>query len=326
LKKEGNKMGFKVLIPEDITAAGKDCLKSLGYTVEVMSNPTEDKICEAVKDCDAILARNFPYTRKIMEAGKKLKVIARYGVGTDKIDLQAATELGIQVTNAPTANTNAVAEHVIALLLACADHILYQDAQTRAGNFKSRDITKSLEIKGRVLGLIGCGRIGQSVAEKASKGFGMKVIGYDAFIPEDRWPKIIERRENMEDLIREADVISLHVPRTKDTMNMINKDNMKLMKKTAILLNCARGGVVNEADLYEALKNKAIFAAGIDVFATEPASKDNPLFTLDNITVSPHNAALSVEAMDQMGMDAAHGIDDVLHGRKPKYPVNKLDK
>ena len=106
--------------------------------------------------------------------------------------------------------------------------------------------------------------------------------------------------------------------------DMINKDNIKLMKKTAILLNCARGGVINEADLYEALKNNAIMAAGIDVFATEPASKDNPLFTLGNITVSPHNAALSVEAMDQMGMDAAQGIDDVLNGRKPKFPVNKL--
>ena len=128
----------------------------------------------------------------------------------------------------------------------------------------------------------------------------------------------------MEDLIKESDVISLHVPRTKDTINMINKDNIKLMKKTAILLNCARGGVINEADLYEALKNNAIMAAGIDVFATEPASKDNPLFTLGNITVSPHNAALSVEAMDQMGMDAAQGIDDVLNGRKPKFPVNKL--
>lgn len=317
-------MGFKVLIPEDITAAGKDYLRSLGYTVEVMENPTEDSICKAVADCDGMLVRNLPYTRKIMEAGKKLKVIARYGVGTDKIDLAAATDLGIQVTNAPTANTNAVAEHVIALLLACADHIIYQDKQTRTGNFGSRDITKSIEIKGRVLGLIGCGRIGQHVAEKASKGFGMKVIGYDAFIPADRWPKDIERRENMEDLIKESDVISLHVPRTKDTINMINKDNIKLMKKTAILLNCARGGVINEADLYEALKNKAIMAAGIDVFATEPASKDNPLFTLGNITVSPHNAALSVEAMDQMGMDAAQGIDDVLNGRKPKFPVNKL--
>ena len=318
-------MSYKVLIPEDITDAGKNYLKERGYIVYVLDCPaTEENVIEAVKDCDAILARNIPYTRKIMEAAPKLKVISRYGVGTDKMDIPAATELGIQITNAPTANTNAVAEHSIALMLACADHIIYQDQQTRNGNFKARDITKSIELRGKKLGLIGCGRIGRAVAEKASKGFGMQIIGFDEFIPSDKWPSDIERRNSIEEVLKEADIVSLHVPRTPETINMINKNNLKYMKKTSILLNCSRGGVINEEDLFVALSKHTIMAAGIDVFAEEPAKKDNILFKLQNITVSPHNAALSVEAMDQMGIDAAQGIDDVLNGRKPKFPVNNV--
>lgn len=315
---------FKVLIPEDITEAGKEYLRNEGYEVVVMDHPTEEEICEAVKDCVGLISRNIYCSRKIMSAGKTLKVVGSHGVGVDQIDVEAATELGIQVTNAPRANTNSVAEHTLALMLGCANHILKLDRAARNGEYGARNTCKALELEGLTIGIIGCGRIGQLVAQKAVHGLDMKAIGLDAFIPEDKWPAGIERRTTLEEVVKEADVISLHVPATKETMNMFNKEIFKLMKPNAILVNCARGGVINEEDLYEALVKGEIAAAGLDVFAQEPVQKDNKLFTLDKVIASPHCAGLSIKAMDKMGLDAAKGIVEVMKGKTPTWPVNKL--
>lgn len=319
-------MNYKVLIPQDISRAGKDYLERRGFQVTVLNDSSEKAVCEAVGDYDAVLARTAPYTRAIIQAGKKLKVIARYGAGTDNIDLKAATECGVQVCNAPVANSNSVAEHTVALILACANNMVVQDRETRKGNYESRNRLKSMEVSGKTLGLIGCGHIGQRVAEKAAKGFRMKVIGFDSYLPKDRVPEnLIEMKGSMDEVLAQSDFISLHVPLTRETKNMIDMAALSKMKKSAILINCARGGIINEKDLYDALKRRVIAGAGLDVFATEPVEASNPLFALDNIIVSPHNAALSYEAMDQMGIDAAKGIEEVLTGKSPTWPVNRLD-
>lgn len=318
-------MSFKVLIPQDITMAGKQWLQEQGCEVTVLKDSSEKSICGVIGEYDAILARTAPYTRKILEAAKKLKVIGRYGAGTDNIDCVAATELGIQVCNAPIANSNSVAEHTVTLLLACAKNLLCQDTRTRRGNFESRNTLKGTEVANKILGLIGCGNIGQRVAQKVTYGFDMRVIGYDAFISEDKLPDYIEKVNSVEEIFKTADFISLHVPLTQETKNLVDINKLNQMKSSAVLLNCARGGVVNETDLYAALKEKKIAAAGLDVFEKEPASADNLLFTLENVIVSPHNGALTYEAMDKMGLDAAKGIMEVLKGQKATWPVNHLN-
>lgn len=317
-------MAFKVLIPQDITDAGKDYLKERGYEVVVGSGFDAATIIKEGADADAFLVRTAPYTREMMENCKKLKVIGRHGVGVDNIDLGAATELGIQVTNAPTSNALSVAEHTIGFITALAFHITIMDKNAREGRWAQRNVLKCIELDGKVLGLVGLGRIGRMVAEKASKGLGMKVIGYDPFVTKENAPEGIEVVETKEEVFKNADFISLHIPATEETKQSINKDVFKLMKKSAFIINCARGEIMNEDDLYTALSENWIAGAALDVLKDEPPKADNPLLTLDNIIISPHNAALTQESMDRMGLHAAIGIDEVLTGKKISWPVNKL--
>jgi D-3-phosphoglycerate dehydrogenase len=319
-------MGYKVLIPQDITQAGKDYLKNKGYKVLIGSDYSVETICKEVVDCDAILARTAQYPKEVMEAGKKLKVISRHGAGTDNIDIKAATEIGIKITNAPVANCNSVAEHTIALILACASNIVYMDKEVKKGNWEERNVTKSIEVNSKVLGIIGLGRIGRYVAEKAFYGLGMKVIGYDPYITKENGIKNIEIIDNMQDVFRRADFISLHIPSTPETRGSINKDVFNIMKETSFLINCARGEIVNEEHLYVALSTKKIRGAALDVLAVEPAISSNPLFELDNVIISPHNGALTFEAMDKMGIHAAMGIDEVLNNQQATWPVNFIEK
>jgi D-3-phosphoglycerate dehydrogenase len=317
-------MGFKVLIPQDITAAGKEWLVSKGYEVTVLADSSPEAIGSVIKDYDAVLARTADYPREVLEKGKKLKVIARYGAGVDNIDCQAATELGIWVCNAPVANSASVAEHTIALLLACAKNLVVQDKQARAGNYDFRNQLKGCEVQGKTLGLVGCGHIGRLVAKKAHFGLEMNVIAYDAYLEPEQAPEYVHMEQDVDTVLAKSDFISLHIPATKETAGFINAARLRKMKRTAVLLNCARGGVVEEEDLHEALKNHMIAGAGLDVFEKEPPDAKNPLFSLEQVVVSPHNAALTVEAMDRMGLHAARGIDEVLRGERPTWPVNKL--
>lgn len=319
---EINRMGFKVLLPQDITSAGKEWLISRGYEITVLEDYSVESICKVVGDYDAILLRTAPCPRKVLETGKKLKVIGRYGAGVDNIDCKAAKELGIQVCNTPVGNAVSVAEHTITLLLACAKNLTVQDKKTRCGDFSSRDYMKSTEVQDKTLGLIGCGHIGRLVAKKAFHGLDMKIIAYDAYLQQEQLPDYIRLEKDVDVVLRESDFISMHIPATKDTLDFINEGQLNKMKKSAVLLNCARGGVVNENDLYAALTSGTIAGAGLDVFKEEPPERDNPLFQLDNVIVSPHNAALTYEAMDRMGIQAAQGIDDVLRGVTPMWPVN----
>lgn len=314
-------MSYTILIPSDISQVGKDYLRDKGYSIKMGRGLDEQTIMEDVAECDALLARNEHITRKIMEAGTRLKVISKHGVGLDKIDLDAARDLNIWVTNGPLSNTVAVAEHTMMLILTCAKKLVYFDNAIRSGDYDIRNRVKGMDLEGKTLGLLGLGKIGGMVAKKAIHGFGMQVIGYDPYLPPERRDPELTYCDTMEEIFRQADVVSIHMPSTPETRGSINKDLIGLMKPTAYLVNAARGDLIREEDLVEALRAGTIAGAGLDVFNEEPPKPDNPLFQLPNVTLTPHNAALTLETTDRMGLHAAIGIDEILSGREPSWPV-----
>lgn len=316
-------MAFKVLIPQDITNAGKDYLKANGCEIIIGSAFDVDTMIREVVGCDAILARTASFTKEVFQAEPKVKVIGRHGVGVDNIDVNYCTENGIYVTFAPTSNANSVAEHTIYLMLSCARNASIIDDEFRKGNFDIRNKAKGMDLEGKTLGLIGMGRIGTMVAKKAVFGFGMKVIGFDPYVKPENAPEGVTLVATKEEVFQQADFVSLHTPATPETKKSIGMNLFKLMKKGAFLINASRGEVVNEPELIEALEQGVIRGAGLDVFELEPPAKDNKLLAMRNVIVTPHNAALTQESMDRMGLHAAMGIVDVLNGKVPAWPANK---
>ena len=296
-------------------------LRSRGYELYFGCGIDEKTLIEDLQDCDALLARNEYITRHVIESAPKLKVIAKHGVGLDKIDLEAAKDCGVWVTNGPNSNTVAVAEHTMLLILACAKKLVFFDAAVRSGNYEIRNQVKGMDLEGKTVGLIGLGKIGMQVAKKCHNGFEMKVIGYDPYIKKEQIPDFVACCERLEDVVRTADFVSLHLPATADNKGFFDKHFFSMMKPGAYFINAARGSLVNEDDLYAACKAETIAGAGLDVFAAEPFNPDSPLFTLPNVTLTPHNAALTLETTDRMGLHAAQGIDEVFSGKMPTWAV-----
>lgn len=314
-------MSKRVLIPTDISEPGKAYLRSRGFEIKLGRGIDEDTLIQDLQDCDALLARNEYITRRVIESAPNLKVIAKHGVGLDKIDLEAARDCKVWVTNGPTSNTVAVAEHTVMLILACAKRLVFFDGAVRSGNYEIRNKIKGMDLEGKTVGIIGLGKIGMQVAKKCHYGFDMKVLGYDPYVKKEQAPDYVTCCDTMEEVIRGADFVSLHLPATADNTVFFNKDLISLMKPSAYFINAARGSLVNEADLYDACKSGQIAGAGLDVFAAEPFDPNNPLFTLPNVTLTPHNAALTLETTDRMGLHAAQGIDEVFSGKRPTWPV-----
>lgn len=311
---------MKVLIPQDVNDAGKQYLRDRGYDVVVGQGWDVARVKQEITDCDAVLARTMPYPADVIAAGKKLKVIARFGVGTDNIDLKAAEAQGVWVTIAKGANSRSVAEHVVMMMLACARNLYRCDRETRAGNWEIRNTLPGVELHGKVLAIFGLGSIGLHLAHIAHHGLGMRIMGNDLFVS-PTLPDYITVEKDKDALFALADVISLHVPALPDTLNMVNERTLRLMKPTAYLINCARGGVVDEEALYDALQKDVIAGAATDVFAVEPAPASTKLFALPNLVLSPHNGALTNDANVAVALSCAKAIDDVLSGRKPEFPV-----
>ena len=314
-------MEKKVLIPSDISQPGKDYLAEKGYTIKMGRGTDEQTILEDVADCDALLARNEHITRAIMEAAPRLKVISKHGVGLDKIDLDAARELNIWVTNGPLSNTVAVAEHTMMLILACAKKLVFFDRAARRGDYDIRNRVKGMDLEGKTLGLLGLGKIGHMVAKKAINGFGMEVIGYDPFLPADRWDPEVGRRETMEEIFAGSDIVSIHMPSTPETRNSVDRRLIGMMKPTAYLINAARGGIVNEKDLYEALASGHIAGAAMDVSEVEPMAAENPLRTLDNVIITPHIGMYSKEAIGAVSLICAQNVAACAVGAELKFRV-----
>jgi len=315
-------MAYQVLIPQDVAQPGKDYLRERGHEIKMGSGITAEAIATDVVDCDAILARTAPFPAKVLEAGKKLKVISRHGVGYDNIDVARATELGIWVTFAPESNANTVAEHTISCILTLARNFIQLDRETRAGNWGIRDKLLGTDLAGKVLGIVGLGKIGRRVAQKASHGLDMKVVAYDPFLKQEQMAEFATPVMSMDDVFSVADFVTLHIPGGASTRRVVGKKMFALMKKTAFFINASRGDVVAEAALIEALRNGAIAGAAIDVYEKEPPQKDNPLMSMSNVLLTPHNASQTRECMIRMALHAAQGIDEVLSGKRPTWPVN----
>lgn len=315
---------MKVVVAQPIDRAGIDMIVGAGHDVEQLDHHDPASLERAVVDAAGLLVRDALVPRSVIEAGAGLKVISRHGAGLDRIDVTAATEQGVVVTYAPEANSAAVAEHVLALVLALAKRLIPVDAATRAGKFEEcYQATLGFGLEGRTLGILGLGNVGRRLADKAALGFGMRVVGYDPYADRAVLGSRVEVFDDWRDVLRVSDVVSLHTPLTTETRGLIDRSALCLMKPTAILVNCARGAVVVEDDLVSALKEGVIAGAGIDVFDPQPPLPDHPLFDMPNVVVTAHTAAKTEEAMYNMAVQAAQGIVEVLGGRVPTWAANR---
>lgn len=315
-------MKKKVLIVQPIHESGLKVFDDR-FEVRVAPDPSVETVKREIKGVEGVIVRTAPFTREIIAAADSLKVIARHGVGVDNIDLRAATERGILVLNTPDANAVSVAEHTLTAIGALAKRVLPMDRATRQGDWEARNEYKAVDLDGKVLGLIGMGRIGSMVARKAAAAFNMEVIAYDPYVrPEVAAKNGVVLYEDLDRIFREADVISIHTPLTAETRGLVNEARLALMKSSAFLVNFSRGGVVDEEALYRALKDGVIAGAALDVFQEEPPSRNHPLFELDNVLLSPHSAALTEECVVRMATGAARGVVDVLTGKRPQFVVN----
>lgn len=314
-------MTYRVLIPEDIAQEGKDYLVQRGYDLMLNTGASAESLQRNIRDCDALLLRKAILSADILKAAGKLKVIAKHGIGVDNIDLAIAAALGIVITNAPLSNAVTVAEHTLGVILALAKNTLRGDRAVRQGDFGFRNRTLGMDLEGKTLSLIGIGRIGSAVAQKASLGFGMRVLGYDPYVPEDKVIPEITLTRDWQEVFRGGNFISLHLPLTSKTRGLVGQHEFTLMKPTAYLINAARGEIVDERALIAALQERRIAGAGLDVLAEEPPAPNNPLLHMDNVVLTPHNAALTKEATARMALHAAIGIHEVLSGKPPSWPV-----
>lgn len=317
---------FKILIPEDVAESGKEYLRERGYQLKVGVPTDVESLKKEIRDADGILVRNALYPEEVLAAGKKLKVIGRHGTGVDNIDVAAATRMGIQVTNAPVSNINAVAEYTAAMIIALGCRLRTVDQKTRAGDWSYRkEMPKHRkELKNCTLGVIGYGRVGKAVAEKMMNGFGMKVVAYN-LVPVENQNELLTVVDGIEKVLQEADFVTVHVPATPQTKGMFYYDTFKQMKPEAFFINCARGDVVVEEDLARALKEGILAGAALDVYAEEPLPSDSPILECENVIFSQHNASLSKESAENMSLHAAIGIDEVLTGKAVTWPVNHID-
>lgn len=288
--------------------------------------PPRSVLIEKVRDKDGLLCLlTDRIDAEVMDAAPNLKVISTYSVGYDHIDIDAATKRGIYVCFTPGVLTNATADFTWALLLAAARRVCEADRYVRSGKWDkpwNPFMLLGVDVYGKTLGIIGLGRIGRAVAERA-RGFNMKVIYYDLYrLPPSEEAKLGVEYRSLEDVLRSADFVSIHVPLSKETYHLIGERELRLMKPSAILVNTSRGPVVDEKALYKALKEGWIRAAGIDVWEQEPTPKDNPLLTLDNIVAAPHIASASEEARSSMAEMAARNLVAVLKGEMPPALAN----
>ncbi|MEM4453969.1 MAG: hydroxyacid dehydrogenase [Thermofilaceae archaeon] len=291
--------------------------------IDLKANEPEESTIGKVGDADAlILGAGGRITRRVMLEAANLKIIARHGIGLDNVDLAAATELGIPVTYCRhTGEEVSVAEHTVALILACARRIVEADRAVREGRWGARVHLVGLELRGKTLGVIGLGAIGREVAQIMKGGFGMRVLAYDPYVPNEVFDRVGATRVDLETLLRESDVITVHVPLTDETRGLLNAEKLAIVKQGAILVNTSRGAVIDEAALRKALEEGRIYYAGLDVFEREPPI-GSPLLTLQNVVLTPHVAAFTREALYRMDMANAEDLVRFFRGEKPLRLAN----
>ena len=302
---------FKILVADNMAQEGIDILKNhKNFEVDVKTKHTQDELKAIVEPYDAVIIRSATkMTAEIIEAAKNLKVIARAGTGYDNIDINACNKRGIVALITPVGNSNAVAELTVGLMLDFARNIAKANALMGQGVWEKKKL-EGTELRGKTVGIVGVGRIGAAVAKRC-KAFEMNIIGYDKFIPKARAEQLgVKIIDSFEDFIAQADYITLHIPLTEETRNLFDKAKFEKMKPNSVLINVARGEVINEKDLYEALCEKKIGGACIDVYSKEPANKEQfPFIGLDNVIATPHLGASTQEAqIDVAKMAAEHVV------------------
>ena len=308
-----------VLVLQPIALSALDYLRN---KAEVATAYGEDAAAveEVVAQVSGIVTRNAPIQADLLERAPKLRGIARVGVGTDHIDLAATTARRIPVAITPDANYRAVAEHTFALILAVQRRIVAADALVRRGRFQERDTLGGQSLHGNSLGVVGYGRVGCEVARIASSAFGMDVIVHDPFTRDP--PADLNTVQNLDDLFAVADIVSLHVPLTPETHGLIGAEALSRMKRSAIIINTARGAVVESTALIDALRTGRLAGAGIDVY-DEPPRADSPLVTLENVVLTPHIAAMTEQAFVRMSEEAVEAVLTILAGGRPNGVVNE---
>ncbi len=317
-------MKMKAVIPGNIPQAAAELLKKEGFKLSIITEDESDRedFFNNIEDADAVISLiNQKFNPYVIEKMKKCKIIANYGVGFNNIDVQYAKEKGIIVTNTPDVLTDSTADLTLALVLGCARKITEAEAFVREGKFLGwrPQLFLGTELKNKIFGVIGAGRIGSAAAIRAYS-FGMKIIYYSK--KENKLLKKVAKAKkvSLNSLLEKADFISLHVPLTSETYHLLNKEKLSLIKPAGVLINTARGEIVDEQELIELLKKKKISAAGFDVFENEP-NLNPDLFKLDNVLLLPHIGSATIEARTNMALLAARNVAAVLKGKKPLTPV-----
>ena len=310
----------RVLVTEKIAQSGLDLLSRAGHEVDVQEGLSPEQLLGAVAGAEALIIRSATQvTADVLAAGTSLQVVGRAGVGLDNVDVTAATERGVMVVNAPTSNILSVAEQAMALLLAQARNIPQAHSALVAGRWE-RSKWEGVELHGKVLGVVGLGRAGSLVAQRAH-AFGMELIGYDPFVSQDRARAMGVRLVSIEELVAEADFVSIHTPKTPETVGLFGRDLLAKAKPGIRIVNTARGGIVDEEALADAIRDGIVGGAGLDVFAKEPCT-ESPLFELPQVVVSPHLGASTEEAQDKAGVTIAEMVLLALAGDFVPYAVN----
>ena len=315
----------KILVIQNIHQEGINLLKgNSSYEFEIFDEINED-LKQKIVYCDAISIRTAKLPNEIISSAKKLQVISRHGVGYDNIDLKSTKEIGATLTITATANAVAVAEHVMFMLLNISKRKDMYDQSVKLGKFNDRNkLPKTIELWGKNILIAGFGRIGQALIKRCL-GFEMNVFVYDPYINDEKIKSLGGKKVNdLKEAVKEMDAISLHMPLNDETKNIVNYDLLRSMKTNCIVVNAARGGIINEVDLDKALRENLIFGAGLDVFETEPPKSDNPLLKNDKVFLSPHTAAFTEECMIRMGKETIQNIIDFFEKKLDKSKIIKL--
>lgn len=295
---------MKILITEKINQKGLEMIEQSGFTV-INAYGNEEIINKNISEVEGIVVRTFPLNSNLLKKAKKLKIISKHGVGIDNIDTEYCSNNGIVITKTPGANSLSVAEHAFSMMISLSKNLKHISKEYVANGFEAKNNIIGYEMSNKTLGIIGLGSIGQNLL-KLTKGFDMKVLAFDPYLKNKvDGVKIVEE---IEELIVSSDFISIHCALTDSTRNLINYEKLKKMKKNAILVNCARGGIINENDLIKAINENLIYGAGLDVTEKEPLEKDDELFNHDNIIITPHSAVSTKEASENVAIIAATNI------------------
>ncbi len=319
-------MGWKILLPQEIMEEGTQLLIDEGHTlIKGRGFETEDVLADMKEhQPDAMIVRITPITREVIESNPNLKVIVRHGAGFDALDVKACHDNGVQALYAPVANSTSVAETALLLILECSRNVIELRKTWVEDYYKAKLKTRKTTLNGKTLGIIGCGNIGSRLAVRAM-GLEMNVLAYDPYKPAKDFPDGVEVVRDLDCIFKESDYVSLHVPNTPVTKDMVNKERLEMMKSTAFLINTARGGCVVEEELYEACKNGIIAGAGLDAIRKEPVDPNNPLLDLDNVIIYPHIGGNTVEAAHRASYFSAMGVQEVYEGKEATWKINDVD-